>query len=530
MSKPQRSQTQSSAKTQDNVQSRQNQPSGDQTSPAQALFQTLPAMANNVNVLALETLQQSVGNDAVNVAVQNVQRSTDGVIQRDWLDGLTGSDSDNDNEEEADPEQQALEEFLARGVIPNEEGEAIVGPQNTGGFNVKFDTTSRTLIVMVNVGINFHHALTIEPTSGFVFPDFSGFDLSEDASDVTSMWNASTQIMTSIPTIADRITEVNTKWRWSPAEENPWMENYRNAVQNAWGGQHRFRSNRWNDVVANVAVLLDVHKGSQEGDHCSARIIKTPPGQIGAYVSPGTATGTTDENAHNQGLYMSSSGVGPSATNFLRYQLRFPEGSDDLWQAQGMVHSNDAGPAYLDKFIADFRAADPTAGAPIQVIGRANTVGDDNANQILSENRAREVEDYLRTNGLNGSIDRVSSVGEGETGATEAAAWRRVDIIVGSGEAQITAVHEFGHMIGLDDEYSSPAGGFAPGAGTPIPIGNPAAHNALASQMGGGVTGAVGENTDNIMSVGNTVRPQHYATFHHALEQVTGEQWTYAAP
>jgi hypothetical protein len=45
--------------------------------------------------------------------------------------------------------------------------------------------------------------------------------------------------------------------------------------------------------------------------------------------------------------------------------------------------------------------------------------------------------------------------------------------------------------------------------------------------MGGGVPGAVAENTDSIMSVGNTVRPQHYATFHKAIEAVTGESWQY---
>jgi hypothetical protein len=36
------------------------------------------------------------------------------------------------------------------------------------------------------------------------------------------------------------------------------------------------------------------------------------------------------------------------------------------------------------------------------------------------------------------------------------------------------------------------------------------------------------ENTDSIMSVGNVVRPQHYATFHEALVNVTTPQgWHY---
>jgi hypothetical protein len=103
-----------------------------------------------------------------------------------------------------------------------------------------------------------------------------------------------------------------------------------------------------------------------------------------------------------------------------------------------------------------------------------------------------------------------------------------VDIVVGDGRAQVTMMHETGHMFGLDDEYASPPGGFAPGAGTPGTIGTPTAHGAISGAMGGGVQPAVFENNDNIMSVGNVVRPQHYATFFEALTNVTTPQaWHY---
>jgi hypothetical protein len=42
--------------------------------------------------------------------------------------------------------------------------------------------------------------------------------------------------------------------------------------------------------------------------------------------------------------------------------------------------------------------------------------------------------------------------------------------------------------------------------------------------MGGGVQGAVFENNDNIMALGNVVRPQHYATFHEALTRVAAPE------
>jgi hypothetical protein len=65
--------------------------------------------------------------------------------------------------------------------------------------------------------------------------------------------------------------------------------------------------------------------------------------------------------------------------------------------------------------------------------------------------------------------------------------------------------------------------------GTGNPPGTPVAHhdvnnNRLGDQQ---IDGAVAENNDNIMSLGNTVRPQHYSTFHNALQIVTGKHWRY---
>ena len=79
-------------------------------------------------------------------------------------------------------------------------------------------------------------------------------------------------------------------------------------------------------------------------------------------------------------------------------------------------------------------------------------------------------------------------------------------------------------MFGLDDEYASPPGGISPGAGTPGQIGTPVGHGPLSGAMGGGVQAAVFENNDNIMSVGNVVRPQHYATFLEGLNLVTAPE------
>lgn len=481
-----------------------------------------PATATDIQML--QDVKHPTARSARQRAVQRIGRTSgnQALLQRGFLDWLTGGDQAREAENE-DPEQAALQEFLNRGMMPSDVGKEIIGPGGLGGFNAKFDPESRALIVTVNIGITFAHGLAVDPTTGNVTADTTSLQAGRDASEIGALQNAAAGIMADTGLDKQgRIDEVNNNWRWGNDEKQTWMDDYRNTVQNAWGGQHYFQSKRWEELMANVNVVVNVHSGSQANDHCQATIIKTPPGALGAVVYHGTGASSTD-----QAMVMSSSGIGPSATNFLQYSLQFENNSADINTATGIGHGGGNGKDYLDKFIADFGAGYADAGDPIQITGRANATGDPEHNQRLSEERARNVENYLTTNGLTGSANRTTDVGVGSSGADEDPSWRRVDIQVGSGEAQNTAAHEFGHIIGLGDEYASPATGFYPGAGTPVPIGNPATHDALAQKMGGGVRGAVAENSDSIMSVGNSVRPQHYATFFDALQKTTGEQWEY---
>lgn len=79
-------------------------------------------------------------------------------------------------------------------------------------------------------------------------------------------------------------------------------------------------------------------------------------------------------------------------------------------------------------------------------------------------------------------------------------------------EKQKGAVHEFGHMVGLDDEYVD---GFPD-----------IAHAAMVRDALGTVL-AEG-NFDDVMSVGNHIEKQHYVTFLAALKEVTGlRKWQF---
>jgi outer membrane protein OmpA-like peptidoglycan-associated protein len=273
-------------------------------------------------------------------------------------------------------------------------------------------------------------------------------------------------------------------------------------------------------------VIADVHAGAQPNDHCQASIFKMPPNEFfNANVQHGAG-----DNARDERLFMSSGDImsGRSANlNRLHHKLYFENNSADISASSRLPGSTTHdGRAFLQEIKTSFDAASATGGVQIQLVGHASSVGTTMHNQGLSEQRAANVEAELRSLGLVGHINRTIDRGEGETGAANVAEWRRVDIIVGSGEQQNTAAHEFGHMLGLGDEYFlSPGGVFR---GNSAPLGSAATHNNVNNRVGDTeIDGAVVENNDGIMSLGNTVRPQHYATFHFALEHVTGKRWRY---
>ena len=93
---------------------------------------------------------------------------------------------------------------------------------------------------------------------------------------------------------------------------------------------------------------------------------------------------------------------------------------------------------------------------------------------------------------------------------------------MGAGVQQIVVAHEAGHMFGLGDEYTAPFSGTGGALGTPVD------GNLGPSQ---GLPGAVHENSDSIMSVGDAVRPQHYATFLEAIKAATAmPEWEFGPP
>ena len=309
-------------------------------------------------------------------------------------------------------------------------------------------------------------------------------------------------------------------YQWTAAERATWLGELENVVEGAWGFQHSFFLNQpcWNWIGADVNVDVRTRVGTRTGsdsDHLELETYKTPAGEslrthgVSHRVSHGSGA-----DARDQHMRLASTTTGEKEYDLLRASVSFGHNSARL---------NPPARTALRAFITRYNGATAHPAfsrARVDVIGRASSSGSNADNLDLTRRRAEEVRDFLQTHGFAEVPIRVHLDPQGETGADQTRdnpADRRVDLLVDGGQRMVTASHEFGHAFGLGDEYA--VGG--------QPIGSDAAHHDLATRMidasGRHLPGAAVEHTGGIMSFGNEVRPHHYATFHHALETVTGK-------
>ena len=397
-----------------------------------------------------------------------------------------------------------LEAFINHGLFGPE---SLVPPTDIGGFDASYNPQSQQLGIKVKTGINFLHGLEID-SSGTIVAKHT--DLTQAATDGNTL------------PIANRAAFVN-QFTWSRAQERTFSRQIRTRILNAWDGQYSFFCTRpgWESIVADVLVNVDVHRGDAgENDHLQTSAYKVPEGgqyQVGAYVDSDrdSTTNFSDQDPHNNEMVVSSTHVNPNQgqRNLLKKSVSFAHNSSEL-----TANSQ----AMLNAFVADFQDANLDLTNPVELIGHASSPGSEAYNAQLAQRRIDVVQAHLSTAGFTGINSRLSTQIVGESGAMEDAAWRRVDMIVGDGQGQVVAAHEFGHVIGLRDEYAINPGGSIRGSGNPT--GTVVGHDAVAQAVG--ASGAIAENNDNIMSLGAVVRPQHYATFGWALKQVTEvDEW-----
>ena len=426
-----------------------------------------------------------------------------GAVQGDFLDdvALGAKNTFHDVaegvglESHDDAEAARVQAFIDHGLYGPQTIDPGTGIGN--GFDASYDPVTGVEQIVLRTGITFIDGLTLDPTSGVITPgSASEADLVQAATDGMAL------------PVADRAAFV-ARFQWNTATEDAFITDLQASVEGAWssgGSGISFQCTRpgWSAVTASVSVDVDVHRGAKaDNDHASATVFRVPDDgsySIGAFVG-------------GDQINLGSTDVRGRPDNLLRRSVQFEHDSAVLSADEQ---------AALQGFTSDFLDASLDLSNPVELVGHASSSGSDEHNQKLAQKRIDAVKNHLASVGFTGVNTRVTTRNEGENGATEDAEWRRVDLVVGNGQAQVVSSHEFGHAFGLDDEYAINPGGNISGTGNPT--GTALAHDGLSTAIGAG--GAVAENNDDIMSLGNVVRPRDYATFGLALRQVTGiDEW-----
>ena len=410
---------------------------------------------------------------------------------------------------------EAAEAFVDKGVYGPH---AYKPPTNFGGFDTwyfPFGGPDGDQDVDMSVKVQF-----IDPVT------FSG----GKAVPADAECNDVADIINKFKKAADKQTAV-AQFKWGDSKKG-WADKLQSVVVGAWGGKAPFfRVDKpgWRFVGAKPQVNVEVSEGAKTADdHVLVKAYKHPatwdwakdPSKRGTEMGWGSYQ--SGDLYKDQFMVLGSQDTkknkGTSAT------VPFDSGSHKL-SADGLQN--------LEWIHHGFHGVPdmPQSAKPrITLTGRTSAVGSARRNKWLANKRVQTVRSKLASWGWDVKT-RVDTANEGESRASTIAgeedrAEDRVVHVHLQGSGQTVAVHEFGHGFGLDDEYanrSSKKMGAKEGwiSGTGGIAGEQTGHGALAKKSGV-KGGAIYENSENIMSVGDKIKPQHYATFHDALCKCTG--------
>jgi len=391
----------------------------------------------------------------------------------------------------------------------------------TGGFRASYNPNTQQLNIGAICQAGFINGLQLDPATGFLLVNPTGY-ASKDAI-LQQQANFANRNLN----LADRAAFL-ADYTWTPQEITDGMVDLQTQLrvaEDVWSGNHSFFVDKegWRDIRAKVNVNITATQGTAvDGtDHLQINTIKSPANgpDMGALVG---SYGDVTQNANE--MFIDDDNLsGVNDNNFLHQIVDFPGGGSTLTaQHKALLdmmiirHRDDN-----TRLKANANPADDAISNGVEnkfrLVGHCSSDGSASANQKVAADRIKAVQDYLVAGGLDLASSRIETENKGEEGATEDPEWRRVDIYVGSGEAQHTISHEFGHVFGLKDEYALDAGGGLGGTGRTS--GTVVGHDGLSTGIG--AANATSENNDGIMSMGNEVRGQHYSTFGEALKRLT---------
>ena len=346
-------------------------------------------------------------------------------------------------------------------------------------------------------------------------------DNTPPASTLWSMWLAGQDI---------------TPFFWTDAQKTQFAEDYRNRVIARWSFAHTFRSNKpcWPfiampyvaprvvDDAADAHFEVTVHKSPGPGIDYKSGFDSDNPGTAGWH-----GTGDLYQSDVREDPDFNSVDVARSERQRLERAVVAATASPILFAKDSAV-IQPADLTNLRTLAAAMRAKNPSDPLiPIRINGFASSEGPLARNDKLAEDRANAVADALLAAGV---PQPLVIVGSGPIGAPNDAGNRKVDIAPSTtfegayaSNRYSVAEHEFGHTLGLPDEYVNITTGKKGARQTAI--------DTLATAAGVAKPDRWGDTTASQMSGGVDVLPRHYLTLWEALAQMTSpditrNEWT----
>jgi outer membrane protein OmpA-like peptidoglycan-associated protein len=337
---------------------------------------------------------------------------------------------------------------------------------------------------------------------------------------------------------AENTPSIATLWRmvyrgedisqffWTDAQETQFSREYCDRVAARWSFVHTFRSKKPCWPFTATPFITPRVVGDPADAHFDVTVRKGSGGSSFVAKNPGTpgwrGTGIIDEQDPKDKVNFNSRRVARSERQRLERAIAAATASPILFPKDSAVIPP-ADLARLSTLAAAMKAKNPSDPAiPINISGFASSEGVLARNEQLSEDRADAVADALLAAGV---PQPLVIVGSGPVGAPDDAANRKVDIVPSTtfegtytGNVFAPGEHEFGHAIGLPDEYENKTTGDLGDKQT--------AFVNLAAAAGVAAPAQWGDSTSSLMASGVDVLPRHYLTFWEALGQMTSPDIT----
>lgn len=436
--------------------------------------------------------------------------------------------------------EREKQKFIAKGKYGPK-----TSPKGYGSFDATYYTGIETLDIAVRGKTRFKDGLKVGAIN-VVSQD-------DDLKDLATILNVIND-----PTFSAQI--VNTYYSWGAEQKKRATENFKLRLAEAvqiWENKGKFGfyidEPCWEDILAFVSITLDVQQAGDANvkgkkDHIQVTLIKNPnrnekdtvsalvkskikkvqkERQQSLAVNRDADLTTTSNVAQNGEMTLTNRSVKDTPgelQNFKRSSLR-----KWVYFKNNRSNLDSTDKSTIDSFLKEYKNVDGIKkNSEISLIGHASKSGTTEYNRKLVDKRLDSVYKYLKKKGVTNIKKRKEMTNKSDNLAekyekTNKDSWefRSVELLVGSGELQNTVAHEFGHVFEMDDEYVTPTDE----VGSGLPMGDKVPVNSKMSKDIGAREVVAAEDNDNIMSVGNEVRKQHYGAFGMMLNKVTGKSW-----